>query len=179
MQNTDHIISQTKTWITNVVIGCNFCPFAAREVKRNSILYEVIDTKDKMEILQSLSSIFTKMDNDEDIETAFLILLEGFSSFATYLDLVETAENFLLKEKYEGIYQLASFHPQYLFAGSDENDAANYTNRSPYPMLHILREKSLSKAIDNYPNVDDIPQHNIDFAREKGLEKMRALAQVK
>jgi uncharacterized protein len=179
MQNTDHIISQTKTWINNVVIGCNFCPFAAREVKRNSILYEVIDTKDKMEILQSLSSIFTKMDNDEDIETAFLILLEGFSSFATYLDLVETAENFLVKEKYEGIYQLASFHPQYLFAGSDENDAANYTNRSPHPMLHILREESLSKAIDNHPNVNDIPQHNIDFAREKGLEKMRALAQVK
>ena len=83
--------------------------------------------------------------------------------------------SFLAKESYEGIYQLASFHPQYLFAGSNDNDPANYTNRSPYPMLHILREESLSKAIDSYPNVDDIPQNNIDFANAKGLYFMKNL----
>ena len=175
MLDSNQIITQTKKWITDVVIGCNFCPFAAREVKRNSILYEVILSENKKEILQLLSSTFTKMDNDENVETAFLILPDVFDSFTSYLDLLETAENFLAKENYEGIYQLASFHPQYLFAGSNENDAANYTNRSPFPMLHILREASLSKAIDSYPNVDDIPQRNIDFANSKGLFFMKSL----
>lgn len=179
MHDSKQIITQIKKWVTNVVIGCNFCPFAAREVKRNSILYEVIHSQNKEEILQLLSSTFTKMDNEEHVETAFLILPEGFESFSNYLDLVETAENFLAKENYEGIYQLASFHPQYLFAGSNENDPANYTNRSPFAMLHILREASLSKAIDSYPNVDDIPQKNIDFANAKGLAAMQLIAGIK
>ena len=173
MQDSSQIITQTKNWITNVVIGCNFCPFAAKEVKRNSILYEVLYSENENEILKLLFSLFNKMDNEENIETAFLILPNGFNSFKKYLNMVDAADGFLTKENYEGIYQLASFHPQYLFAGSNENDPANYTNRSPYPMLHILREESLSKAIDNYPNVEDIPQNNIEFANAKGLEWMR------
>ena len=175
MQDTTNIIDKTKKWITDVVIGCNFCPFAAKEVKRNTILYEVIFEENKNDILQNLLSLFIKMDDDKNVETAILILANGFNVFTNYLDLVDDAENFLAKENYEGVYQLASFHPQYLFAGSNENDPANYTNRSPYPMLHILREDSLSKAIDNHPNVDDIPQNNIDFANEKGLEFMKGL----
>ena len=175
MQNSTKIIGQTKKWIADVVIGCNFCPFAAKEVKRNTILYEVNFAEQQKEILQNLFSLFIKMDDDKNVETAILILPNGFKVFTNYLDLVEDAENFLAKENYEGVYQLASFHPQYLFAGSNDNDPANYTNRSPYPMLHILREESLSKAIDNHPNVDDIPQNNIDFANAKGLNFMKGL----
>ena len=175
MQNSTKIIGQTKKWIADVVIGCNFCPFAAKEVKRNTILYEVNFAEQQKEVLQNLLSLFIKMDDDKNVETAILILPNGFKVFTNYLDLVEDAENFLAKENYEGVYQLASFHPQYLFAGSNDNDPANYTNRSPYPMLHILREESLSKAIDNHPNVDDIPQNNIDFANAKGLNFMKGL----
>ena len=175
MQNSTKIIGQTKKWIADVVIGCNFCPFAAKEVKRNTILYEVNFAEQQKEILQNLFSLFIKMDDDKNVETAILILPNGFKVFTNYLDLVEDAENFLAKENYEGVYQLASFHPQYLFAGSNDSDPANYTNRSPYPMLHILREESLSKAIDNHPNVDDIPQNNIDFANAKGLNFMKGL----
>ncbi len=176
MQSDEDIILETKAWITNVVIGCNFCPFAAKEVKRNSILYEVFLIEDKEEIQEQLLQIFIKMDNDENVETAFLILPNGLEKFTTYLDIVFAAEDYLAQKKYEGIYQLASFHPQYLFAGAKESDAENYTNRSPYPMLHILREDSLSKAIDNHPNVDLIPQTNIEFAKSKGLEWMKNLA---
>ena len=93
-----------------------------------------------------------------------------------YLDLVDKGERLLVKENYEGIYQLASFHPLYLFAGSNENDAANYTNRSPYPMLHILREDSITKALENFDDPDSIPEKNIDFAKTKGLEYMKMLA---
>jgi uncharacterized protein len=176
MHPNETIIAQTKTWITDVVIGCNFCPFAAKEVKLNTILYQVFLEEDKEAILEKLLQVFVTMDTDENVETAFLILPNGLDDFTTYLDVVNDSEDFLLNEKYEGIYQLASFHPQYLFAGSTEKDAENYTNRSPYAMLHVLREASLSKAIDNHPNVDSIPQDNIDFAKAKGLDWMRKIA---
>jgi hypothetical protein len=79
------------------------------------------------------------------------------------------------KSGYEGIYQVASFHPAYLFAGSSMNDAANYTNRSPYPMLHILREESVSRAIESYPDTHKISEKNTAFARGKGLAYMQSL----
>lgn len=85
------------------------------------------------------------------------------------------AERLISKENYDGIFQIASFHPDYCFEGSDENDPANYTNRSIYPMLHILREESLTKALNLYPNPEDIPAHNIAFARQKGLKYMQLL----
>jgi uncharacterized protein len=87
----------------------------------------------------------------------------------------KSGEKMLKKNKYEGIYQIASFHPNYLFEGSTEKDAANYTNRSPYPMLHILREDSITKAIEFYKDVDRIPERNIEFAREKGVEFFNSL----
>jgi hypothetical protein len=88
---------------------------------------------------------------------------------------VKKSEKLLIKENYDGVYQIASFHPDYCFAGEDENDPANYTNRSIYPMLHILREESLTKALSLYPNPELIPQKNIDFARQKGLQYMQIL----
>lgn len=107
-----------------------------------------------------------------------LILPTGFSSFTVYLQIVDLAEALMEKENYEGIYQIASFHPAYLFAGADNSDPSNYTNRSPYPMLHLLREASLTKAIDSYPDVDGIPQKNIDFATAKGLASMQLLREA-
>jgi hypothetical protein len=84
----------------------------------------------------------------------------------------------LVDEGYDGIYQLASFHPNYCFEGSSDTDPANYTNRSPYPMIHIIREESVSKVLSNYPDADNIPIRNIEFARQKGLQYMHALFQA-
>lgn len=169
------IIAQTKKWIVDVVIGCNFCPFAAREVKRNSIHFEVLEEGKVEPVINALSAILSKMDDDVSMETSFLILPNGFNSFSSYLKLVDAAERFLNKNGYEGVYQVASFHPDYLFAGSTLNDPANYTNRSPYPMLHILREESLSRAIESYPDTNKIPEKNIAFAKQKGLLYMQTL----
>ena len=105
-----------------------------------------------------------------------MIFSKGFEDFLQYLNLVDKGERLLIKEKYEGIYQLASFHPQYLFAGANENDPANYTNRSPYPMLHILREHSITKALENFVDPDSIPRKNIDFTKAKGIGYMKMLA---
>lgn len=108
-------------------------------------------------------------------KTSLLILNNGFTNFRSYFDLFEIAQALLTKEGYEGIYQLASFHPLYLFKGSNESDPSNYTNRSPYPMLHILREEDVSMAVDNYPASEYIPEINIAFTRQKGLIYMKTL----
>lgn len=174
-QDTDIIITQTKKWIADVVVGCNFCPFAAREVKRDSIQYKVLSGATTASALEMVLSIFHQLDTTNDIETSLLILPESFSSFDEYLKLLSLAEKLLVKEQYEGIYQVASFHPAYLFSGSTEEDPSNYTNRSPYPMLHFLREESVSKAVDSYSDIDEIPRRNILFTKEKGLIYMKQL----
>lgn len=175
MPPSEIIIIQTKKWITDVVIGCNFCPFATREVKKNSIHYEVATAETSEESLQALLLECERLDENENIETSFLIFPLSFTDFHDYLDLVSKAEKLLAKKGYEGVYQVASFHPWYCFAGSDEDDAANYTNRSPYPMLHLLREESMEKALENFSEPESIPEKNIAFAREKGTAWMKML----
>jgi hypothetical protein len=109
------------------------------------------------------------------IETSFIIFTNSFEDFDDYLDFLALAETLIEEHAYDGVYQVASFHPKYKFEGSNELDAANYTNRSPYPMLHIIREESLEKAIALHPNTEEIPQRNIEFARGKGLKYMKLL----
>ena len=169
------IIEQTKKWITDVVIACNFCPFAAKEVKQNKIRYKVESNVDIKTCIESFLQECATLDADENIETTLLIFSNGFTDFSEYLDLVSLAEKALKKKSYEGIYQVASFHPQYCFAGSANNDAANYTNRSIYPMLHLLREESIEAALERYTTPGEIPEHNIDFARKKGTAYMKML----
>ena len=171
----EQIIDRTKKWIVDVVIGCNLCPFAANVVKQQTIFYRVEENTEMDACLDSFVHEMKRLDNDAAIETSFLIFPDAFENFDDYLDLVALAENRLKRNGYEGVYQVASFHPLYLFAGSDENDPANYTNRSIYPMLQLLREESIDKALENYKSPESIPARNINFAREKGLAYMKML----
>jgi len=173
--SSEQIIERTKKWIVDVVIGCNFCPFAANVVKQQTIFYKVEESNEMDACLDSFVHEMERLDNDEGIETSFLIFPNTFQKFDDYLDLLSLAEGRLKRNGYEGIYQVASFHPLYLFANSDENDPANYTNRSIYPMLHLLREESIGKALENYKDPESIPVRNISFAREKGLVYMKML----
>lgn len=171
----EKIIEQTNNWIKSVVIDCNFCPFAARAVIKKTIRYIIKSNVNMNDSLAALKEELDYLETDTEIETSFIIFENDFKVFDDYLDLVKKSEKLLTKENYDGVYQIASFHPDYCFAGEDENDPANYTNRSIYPMLHILREESLTKALSLYPNPELIPQHNIDFARQKGLQYMQML----
>lgn len=171
----EQIIQQTKKWINEVVIGCNFCPFAAKEVKQDKVKYVVVDDQSDQNILDKLIEECKVLDEDTAIETTLLIITGPFGDFDEYLDLVDAAEKAIKQNNYEGIYQVASFHPDYCFADADEDDAANYTNRSPYPMLHLLREESIEKALERFPDPETIPEKNIFFARSKGLAYMQAL----
>ncbi len=174
MTNTQ-IIQHTQNWIKSVVIDLNFCPFAAKAMVKQSIRYEVLSNCDTENSIKKLETELHYLDTHDDVETSFIILADGFDDFETYLALVKKAETYIKKNKYTGIYQLASFHPYYIFAGSDDNDPANYTNRSAYPMLHILREDSLTKALALYPHPELIPENNIKLAHQKGLQYMQML----
>lgn len=173
--SSEQIIDQTKRWIVDVVIGCDLCPFAANVVKQRTIFYKVETSTDRHKCLDSFVQEMVRLDNNETIETSLLIFPNTFEKFDDYLDLLSQAEKLVKEKGNEGIYQVASFHPLYLFTGSDENDAANYTNRSIYPMLHLLREESIDKALRHYKSPENIPERNINFTRKKGLIYMKML----
>jgi hypothetical protein len=175
MQNPEEIIGQTNKWIKDVVIGCNFCPFAAREIKRSTVHYRVVSSSDRKICVQAFMEECKRLDTAPAIETTLVIFPAGFQKFESYLDLLGFAEKALKKSGYEGVYQVASFHPSYQFGGAPLHDPANYTNRSPYPMLQLLREEGVEKALAHYPDPEGIPERNIAFARQKGLAHMQAL----
>lgn len=175
MPTSQKIIDQTKKWISDVVIACNFCPFAATVVKQHKVHYQVETSETSNTCLTTFLQEINRLNDDAAIETSFIIFPNSFQQFDDYLDLLSLAEKLLKKEGYEGIYQVASFHPLYRFANSSENDAANYTNRSIYPMLHLLREESIDKVLKNYSSPENIPERNIRFAQEKGLAYMKML----
>jgi hypothetical protein len=162
-------IKQTEQWIENIVVGLNFCPFAKREIRKNAVRYVLAESTEMADALAQLMDECAFLDANPTTETTLLIFPEGFEEFYDYLELHSLAEDLLAEHDYEGVYQIASFHPEYCFAGADSDDAANYTNRSPYPMLHLLREASLDVAIDNYPDIDSIPESNMQKARSLGI----------
>lgn len=177
MPSNEIVIAQTKNWINKVVTGSNFCPFAAREMKRDTVHYDVIRTGIKSK-KQLLHKAFLQLDEDRSIETTLLIFPVSYRKFDAYLELLHTSERQLENSVHAGVYQLASFHPHYLFEGTTDADPANYTNRSLYPMLHILREESVTIAVDNHPDTNSIPKKNMAYAREKGLAHMQVLRQA-
>ena len=168
------VIGKTLQWIESIVVGLNFCPFAKRELRRNAVRFTVCDNGDAADALQQLIAECGHLDAHPETETTLLILPEGFADFLDYLDLAALAEDLLAAQGYEGVYQVASFHPDYCFADAGPDDAANYTNRSPYPMLHLLREASLDTAIDTYPDIDSIPENNMKKARALGADFFQA-----
>jgi len=172
---TNAYIDATQNWLKTVIISYQICPFAKREHDRGSLHYQVDDQVDWEQCLLNLITECQRLQNDSNIETTLLIYSNAFAEFDDYLDYLALAEALMTDQGYEGIYQLASFHPHYAFEGSPPDDPANYTNRSPYPMLHLLREESLEKAIASYPDPENIPQRNIDLTRKLGIAKMQAL----
>ncbi len=164
------IINSVKYWLENTIIGFNFCPFAKKEFVNESIHYEVVDEGNTEEQLLALSHELKRLDEQSDIETTLFILPVGLESFFDYLDFLELANDLNSELGYEGVYQLASFHPDYCFADAQQNDAANYTNRSPVPVIHIIREASLERVLAHYPNPEEIPVRNIRLAEEKGAQ---------
>jgi hypothetical protein len=174
---TENIIKQTEAWLTSFIINYSICPFAKREHDRASIRYSVVESTELSQCLESVIKECLHLDSKTDIETTLLIFPNCFNDFNNYLDFLALAESLLIDQHYEGIYQLASFHPDYCFDGENPNDPANYTNRSPHPMLHLIRETSLEHALSSYPHPEEIPERNIALTRQLGLKKLQAILQ--
>lgn len=168
-------INATYKWLNKMIIGLNFCPFAKREQDRNSIRYSVDHHHDLETCLLKVVLECLKLDTDTSIETTLIIFANAFQKFDDYLDFLAMAEDLIHEQGYEGIYQLASFHPDYCFEGATQDDPSNYTNRSPYPMLHLLRESSIENVAQHNLDPMAIPQRNIELTQELGLEKLQNL----
>ena len=170
------VIAQTQQWLRSVVIEHRFCPFAKREADAGRVHYAMVSGAGMANSLHAFVEECERLDRDESIETSLVIYPDAYQRFDDYLNLLGMAENLLVEQGYEGVYQVASFHPDYCFEGEDEADASNFTNRSPYPVLHLLREASLEAALQAYAgDPEEIPERNIQRARELGEPALRAL----
>ncbi len=177
MFSDQQVIAQCQQWVDKIIINLNFCPFAKKEFVNNTIYYPIFRNVDKPQALQHLVEQCEYLTEHQEISTSLIIFPEQFSLFEDYLDLVSLAERCLVKKGYEGVYQIASFHPDYYFAGVDEDDVSNYTNRAPFPILHLLREDSLAKAINSHPDAEGIPDKNIALCERKGVEFFKTFLQ--
>jgi len=177
--NHDNIINSVRQWLETVVIGLNLCPFAKRELVNNRINFIVSDANNELDLLDDLKQALKQLNDDHSIETSLLIHPNVLQNFTDYNQFLDYADDVLYDMKLDGVYQIASFHPDYQFADTHIDDVENYTNRSPYPLLHLLREESLEKAVANYPHPEQIPERNIALFREMGVDKIRALLNAK
>ena len=170
-------LSLTRRWLERFVIGLGLCPFAAEPFRAERINYRVSDAQSLDEIYQAflglLYELFTSDPHDQ--ETALLILSRGLGDFEAYLDALALLEQAVSEAGAAGLVQIASFHPDYRFDGVEADDPANYTNRSPYPMFHLIREDGLAAALESYPDPESIPARNIERLRELGVDDIRAL----
>lgn len=168
------IIKATRQWIDEVVIGHNFCPFA-RFVRHPETIRYAVDTQSKAEdIMLTLHRECQLLDEQRDIATT-LLMLPALTRFDRYLDILELAQVMLEQWHYTGVYQLASFHPHYVFDGEPAEAASHYTNRSPYPVLHLLREADITRVMQDHPDPDAIYQHNMAETAKLGCAHFEQL----
>ncbi len=175
MDNTfdaSKIVAVVRNWVDRFVVGMNLCPFAKTELTRNRFRFTVSAANSEDLLLAELQTELELLNNNRCIETTLLIHPSVLRDFDAYNQFLNYAEALIKQMALEGIYQIASFHPDYRFEGSAPTAAENYTNRSPYPMLHLLREESLERAIARYPDVEQIPRRNIELMRRLGETKL-------
>jgi hypothetical protein len=173
------VIDATRRWVTGVVIGLNLCPFARRVSETGRIRYAMTDAATEDELLAALETELKALvaAPRETVETTILIHPRALLAFPAYLDFLPEADRLLRRLRLWGVVQVASFHPDYQFEGTSPDAVENYTNRSPYPMLHLLREESVTEVSDDQDALDVIPQRNIETLRGLGraaiLDRLR------
>ena len=173
----DEIIAATRRWLERSVIGLNLCPFAERVYRDDRVRLCVSEQRSASALLEDLRSELTRLNaaDPDCCETTLLIHPWVLADFIEYNDFLEVCEATIVESGLEGELQVASFHPQYQFAGTQPDDIDNYTNRSPYPMLHLLREASIERAVAALPDTDEIYRRNIRTLRNLGHAGWRLL----
>jgi len=175
----ENIITESvRQWVESFVVELNLCPFVKREWVNNRVRLFATNVVTEEQLLEVLQTELELLNSDAAVETTLLIHPKVLQDFYDYNEFLNLADSLLIEMDLEGVYQIASFHPNYQFGGTDPDDVENCTNRSPYPMLHLLREDSLEKAIAKYPDVDQIPIRNIELMNSMGQDKLSEIMQV-
>ena len=173
----DEAIVATRSWIEQIVIGLNLCPFAKIVYDKDQIRYVVSAAKTSIELLDDLERELRTLAKaaPEKVDTALLIHPQVLIEFLDYNDFLDVADEAVERIGLAGVIQIASFHPEYQFAGTAPDDVTNYTNRSPFPMLHLLREASVDLAVAAFPEAREIYEKNLQTMRRVGVGGLAAL----
>ena len=164
------IVEPTRIWLERAVIGLNLCPFAKSVVVKQQLRYALTLAQDADQLLAELENELARLaaTDARELDTTLLIHPQVLTDFLDYHFFLGEVDALIRNLGYDGIFQVASLHPQYEFAGSDPDEVANYTNRSPYPTLHLLRESSIDRAVAAFPHAESIYQRNIETMEKLG-----------
>jgi hypothetical protein len=176
----DNVVALTRAWVAEAVIGLNLCPFAKAVYVKEQIRYVVSHADDEAGLAQQLLEELQHLQaaDPELLDTTLLIHPRVLQDFYDYNNFLDVADQVLEDAELDGVIQIASFHPQYQFADALPDDIDNYTNRSPFPVLHLLRESSIDRAVAAFPEASAIFERNIETMRDLGLNGWNRLAFV-
>ena len=165
-------IAETRRWLEQIVIGLHLCPFAKAVYVKDQVRFVLSDATTVEALVEELAEelVLLRDTPAEQIDTTLIVHPDVLTDFLDYNDFLDNADAAIEALDLQGILQVASFHPQYQFAGVAPDDVSNYTNRAPYPTLHLLREDSVERAVAAFPDPDVIVQRNIDTLDKLGIE---------
>lgn len=171
----DDILAATRHWLARAVIGLNLCPFAKSVYVKDQVRYAISEATTLEEALVDLETELRALEaaDPQQVDTTLVIYPHAFADFLDYNDALFFADRLVQQLKLDGMLQIASFHPQYQFEGTGPDDIENYTNRAPYPILHLLREDSIARAVDAFPDASAIYEKNQDTLRRLGHDGLR------
>jgi hypothetical protein len=175
--NREDVLAATRQWLEKAVIGLNLCPFAKSVYVKNQVRIVVSDAKHADAFLEEFDREldFLAAADPQQVDTTLLVHPTLFADFLDFNDIAGIAEDAVVEHRLDGIVQVASFHPRFQFTDTAEDDIGNFTNRSPYPTLHLLREDSVARALESYPDADAIFARNIEKLKALGHEGWKAL----
>ncbi|QXO18894.1 DUF1415 domain-containing protein [Vibrio ostreae] len=175
--NNQAITASVNQWLDDVVIGLNLCPFAAKPQRNKQIKIQVSNATREEDLLQDILDQLLELDSKQpdELETTLVVVPDMLHDFTDYNFFIDWVEALIRQENWEGVYQVATFHPDYCFAGSEPEDAENLTNRAPYPIFHLIREESMEKVLKHYPNPEAIPDINIERVSNLSEAERKAL----
>ncbi|KVD59922.1 peptidase [Burkholderia ubonensis] len=171
----DAILAATRHWLARAVIGLNLCPFAKSVYVKDQVRYAISEATTLEDALADLETELRRLDaaDPQQVDTTLVIYPHAFAEFLDYNDALFFADRLVRQLKLDGVLQIASFHPRYQFDGTEPDDIENYTNRAPYPILHLLREDSIARAADAFPDASAIYEKNQETLRRLGHDGWR------
>jgi hypothetical protein len=175
--NDEEVIAATRQWLEKAVIGLNLCPFAKAVYVKSQVRFVVSRARHLDGLLEDLDRelVFLAVADPEAVDTTLLILPGLLPDFLDFNDFMQLAESAVAEHGLEGVIQIASFHPRFQFEGTDPDELGNYTNRAPFPTLHLLREASIERAVAAFPEAETIYQRNIETLEALGQAGWNAL----